>query len=215
MIIGHEHEADEQPRHRTADEQVSDRRVGHERVENHRDRGRDDRADDRGRRRDRRGIARRVTVVLGHQVDRDLAGAGRVGNSRPRHARKDDADDDVHMTETTAKPADQRDAELVEAGRDRTRIHDVRGDDEQRHGEDHETVVEALDDLFRGEAEILSLDQQIGDRRDDHAERDRRAERREAEHGGERDGESEAHVRGSPSRTFVGTPRARITTRQP
>ncbi len=99
--------------------------------------------------------------------------------------------------------------------RDRAGIHDVGGDDEERHRQNDEAVVEALDDLLGGEPEILPLDGEIDDGRNDHRERDRRPQDEQDGKAGEAGEKGDGHGRGAPSRVSGSAPRARRQARKP
>ena len=195
-VEDHQHQAHQKARQDAAEKEVSDRAVGDERVEHHRDRRRDDRADGRGGRRDRGRVSRRIVAVARHQADDDLADARRVRDRRTGHAGKDQVGDDVDVAEPAAEAADDRHAELEQALADRAGVHDVGGGDEQRHREQHEAVVEALDVLLGGERQVLAVDREVGDRRHDHGQRDRRADARHDEQRQQAKSEGGAHASG-------------------
>ena len=143
------------------------------------------------------GKARRIMPALDHHLDRDLADARGIGNGRARHAGKDQADQDIDLRQATAEAADNRLAEVEQPVADGAFIHDIGGDDEQRHCQDDEAVVDALDDLLGGETQVLPGDRQIDDGGDDHRMRDRRADGGQTE---QRD-QAKREGRGSYGRT--------------
>jgi hypothetical protein len=151
-----------------AEEQVADRGVGHARVDDHGDRRWDDRADDGGHGRQRRSVAWRVLAVLGHHPLHHLAGAGSIGDGRSRHARKDDALDDVDVGKAAPEPADHSIAEAQQALCHRADVHQLRSQDEQRHREDDVVVVHPVQQLLGRRPHIEPCQQQIEDRAGDH-----------------------------------------------
>ena len=104
----HRHESN--PKQHAGDDaakkKVPDRCVRYQRVEYHRDRRRDDRSDDGGRRRDRAGIGHRVAAVFRHHPNDDAPDADGVGDRRARHPRKDHVGDNVDVAKTAAKAPD-------------------------------------------------------------------------------------------------------------
>ena len=199
-IHRHQYHAHQQSRHDAAQEQITDRGVRHQRVQHHRDRRRDDRADGRGRRGDRGRITARIAVALGHHLDDDLADTGSVGHGRARHAGEDQARDDVDMAQPALEAAHHANAETQQPLADGAGIHDVGRDDEQRHCQQHEAVVQAIADLLGRDAQILALDGQVDDGPDDDGVRDRRANGGQAEQHDQAHGEGERHVSGAASR---------------
>ena len=178
-------ERHQQARNDAAEEQVADRGVRDQRIEHHRDRRRDDRPDHRRRRRDRRRIAHRIAVVARHHVDADAPGAGEVGDRRARHAGEDDALRDVDVAEAAAEAPDQHVAEAQQVVGHLADVHQLGGEQEQRHREQHVAVVQAVEDLLGRGAEVEACEQQIEDRAGDHRIADRQAEQAEAHDGAE------------------------------
>ena len=80
------------------------------------------------------------------------------------------------MAETAPETADEGDTELEQPVGDRAGVHDVRGDDEQRHGEQHEAAVEAVHQNLACNAHALTAGGQINQRADDDGIGDRRAD---------------------------------------
>ena len=137
-------------------------------------------------------------AALDHHVDRYLADARRIGDGRARHAGKDQADEDIYLRHATAESSHNRLAEVQKPVGDGAFIHDVGGDDEERHRQDDEAVVDALDHLLRGQSEILPRDGEIDDRGDDHRMRDRRTDGRKTEQHDQAKRECNAHMVGTP-----------------
>ena len=164
-----------------AKKQVADRGVGDERVDDDGDRGRDDRADDCGRRGKCCGKARGVAAVRGHHDLRHLAGAGRVGDGRARHAGEDDRLHDVDMGEAAAEAPHQGVAEMEQALGHRAGVHQFGGEDEQGHGEQDVARVHAVQQLLGGGAHVEAGEPEIEDRAADHGMPDRQAENAQAD----------------------------------
>ena len=203
------------PGNKAAQEQVADRGVGDERVHHHRDGRRDDWTDRRGCRSDRSGIAGRIPVILAHHLDDDLAEADRVGDGGAGHAREDHVGDHVDVAKSAAEAPDEREAEFQQPFRDRPRVHDVGGGDEQRDGEQQEAVEETLDHLLGGEPEILPLEHEIDDRGHDHGERNRRAHAGHPKQGDKAPEEGGAHRLSSRSSVSMESPRISLNARNP
>ncbi len=189
----HQHRPHEQAGQHAGDEQVADRGVGDHGVQHHRDRGRDDRPD-RGRGRGHRTReARCVACIAQHQVDHQLAGAGGIGQGAAAHAREDDAEHDVDLGEAAAQPADQQRGEAQQALADSTRVHDLGGEDEHRHREQHEALEQPVQALIGEQPHVLAGDQEVEEPRGDHREADRHADRGPAEEADEHQAGGEAH----------------------
>ena len=73
-----------------------------------------------------------VAVVL-HRLDLDGAETGGVGDRRPRHAGEDHRADDVDVAEAALHPADERNREAVDATGHAGDVHQIAGQDEERH----------------------------------------------------------------------------------
>jgi hypothetical protein len=71
--------------------------------------------------------------VILHRLDFDGAEARGVRDGGAGHAGKDHRTDDIDVTEAAAHPAHQRDRELVDAPGDSGDVHEVAGQDEERH----------------------------------------------------------------------------------
>jgi hypothetical protein len=155
-----------------------------------------------GRRRQRRGEARRILAVLGHHRLHNPAGSGRIRDGRARHAGEDHALDDVDLGQTAAETPDQRIAEAQQALRHRADIHQLRRQDEERHGEDDVVRVHAVEQLLGGDAEILACQQQVEDRAGDHRMADRQAEQRQRDDRQDGEGERAGHT---PEPALVGS----------
>ncbi len=196
---GHQQAGDD-----AAEEEVADRGIGDERIDDHRDRRRDDRPDDGGHGGQRRRIARRVLAVLGHHHLHHLAGAGGIGDGRAGHAGEDDALHDVDVRKAAAEPADDGVAEAQQALGHRADVHQLRGQDEQRHGEDDVVGVHAVQELLGGRSHVEPGQQQIEDRAGDHGVPDRQAEEGKRGDRDDRDRERAGEVH-TPDPALVGS----------
>ena len=110
------------------------------------------------------------------------------------------------MAEPAAEAADDGDAEGQEPLADRAGIHDGGGDNEERHGQDDEAVVETLDDLLGGEAQILALYREIDDGCHQHRIGDGRTDPGEHQQHQEACRKGDAHVVSGPP-TVTSRPR--------
>ena len=206
--------AEQEARDHPAEEQVADRRVGHERVEHERDRRRDDGTDHRRRCRERRREARRVLAVARHERLHDLAAARGIGERGARHAREHDALHHVHLREPAAIAAHERIAELEQPIHDAAAVHELGGEDEQRHGEEHVARVHAVEQLLGRGPHVEAGDPEVEHRARDHRVPDRQPEQAQRDDGedGERERTREVH-RPEPvlagSATSTSSPRKR------
>jgi len=103
------------------------------------------------------------------------------------------------MAQATFEAADDADAKSQQALADGPGIHDVGGNDEQRHCQQYEAVVQAVTDLLGSDAQVLALEGQVDNRADDDGVRDRRADRGQPEQHDQTHGECKRHVVGAPS----------------
>ena len=156
-----------------ADEQVADRFLGRDAVEDHGDRRRDDDVDGAGRRqesaRDRDRIALLQQRRIEHPADRRDRGGARAGN-RAEHR----AGANRGQAEAAANAAEQRQHPVHQPLRNAARRHDRAGQHEERHR--NQVVVV-------GAAEQLGLDQ--AQRQIEHVDeghRRRRHQHREDRH---------------------------------
>ncbi len=101
----HEHDAEQEARHGARRKERVDARLREARVEDERDRGRDDGAEGAARR-DRRAAERAPVARLRHFVDGDHADARRAGGRRAAHGGHDDAGDDGSVGESAPAVAE-------------------------------------------------------------------------------------------------------------
>ncbi len=97
------------------------------------------------------------------------------------------------MAQTAPEAPDRGDTEVEQSSRDRAGVHDVRRHDEQRHRQQDETLVEALEDLLARKGEIEAGEAEIDQRRQDDGVADRRSDAGQDEEGQQAGGEFEAH----------------------
>ena len=93
---------------------------------------------------------------------------GGVGDGAAAHAGEDHARDDVDVAEPAPDAPDGGDTEPQQPLADGAGVHDVGGDDEERHGQQHEAAVEALYQLLDGKPDVLTGHREINQRREDH-----------------------------------------------
>ena len=125
--------------HDAGQEQRADRRIRDHAVDDERQRWRDDRPQRRRGRGDADRELLRVAVVA-HRLDLDRAEPRGVRDRRAGQPREDDAADDVHMAQAAFHPADEPEREVIDAVGDAGRVHQVAGEDEERHGQQREAV---------------------------------------------------------------------------
>ena len=116
----------------------------------------------------------RVAVVL-HRLDLDRAEAAGVGDRGAGHAGEDHAAHDVDVPEPALQPADQREREVVDAVGDPGGVHQVAGEDEERHREQREAVDAADHAVDHGERGNRPRDPDVQQRGERHRHRDRQA----------------------------------------
>ena len=188
-VHAHLRERHQKSRDHAAHEQVADRRVRDQRVDHHRNGRRNDRPDHRRCGGDRRRIADRIAIVLRHHVDADLAGAGEIGNRGAGHAREDDALHDIDVAEAALEAADQHVAERQQVIGHLAEVHQLGGEQEQRHGEQHVAVHETVQNLLRRRSDIEPREQQVENRSSDHRIADRQSEKAQPDDGVDADRE--------------------------
>ena len=111
---------------------------------------------------------------------------------------------DVDLRQAAAEAADDRVAEVQQPVGHRADVHQLGGQDEQRHGEDDVVGVHAVEELLGGGAHVEAGKQQIEDRAGDHRMADRQAEegQRRDRDDREREGAGEVHT---PDPALVGS----------
>jgi hypothetical protein len=76
--------------------------------------------------------------VVAHRLDLDGAQPRGIADGGAGHPREDHGAHDVHVAEAALHPADQGEREGVDAVRDACRVHQVSGEDEERHRQQRE-----------------------------------------------------------------------------
>ena len=108
------------------------------------------------------------------------------------------------MRKPAAKPADQRVAERHQPIGHAADVHELGGEDEQRHGQDHVVGVHAVQQLLGGRPHVEARKQQIEDRACDHRMADRQAEKGQHRHRDDRERERAGEVH-TPELALVGS----------
>ena len=162
-VHGHQQGRHQQARNDAAEKEIANRRIGDEGIEHQGNGWRNDWADGGRGCHNGAGIARRIVAGLEHHPDRNLAHARGIGHGGARHAGKDQADQNIHLRHAALEAADNGLAEFEKPVADGADVHDVGRGDEQRHGQQDEAVIDALYELLRGERQVLSRQQEIGD----------------------------------------------------
>ena len=203
----HEAECGEQAGHDARDEHLHHRSARHDRVEDHRDRRRDD---DRQRGRGGGHCGRegaRVAALL-HGGHDDGRGGGHPRDSRARDLREEHVAQHVHLGESAPHPADERLAEVDQPVRDPRGVHDRGGEDEERD-RDQRKAGRALVERERhvGQARATLGREHRRDRRDAKRHGDRNVDQHQHDHADE---DEEADH--SDSSTGLASPRASRST---
>ncbi len=133
----HHAQAAEDAGHDAGDEELDHRGAGDHRVEQHRDRRRDDDRE-RGRRGDHRGRELLAVAAASHRRDQDRAQRRRVGDRRAGDLGEKERRPDRHHRQPAADPAEQRRRERDQPARDARRVHDRARQDEQRDRDQRE-----------------------------------------------------------------------------
>ncbi len=120
-----------------------------------------------------------ILSVARHHADDDPADADGVGNGGAGHSREDDVRHDIDVTEAAAKPADKHKTEFQKPIGEASAVHQIRGEDEQRHRQQNVAVEQTVQDLLAGGPKVEARDEQIEHRRADHRQADRQPEQRE------------------------------------
>jgi hypothetical protein len=149
-VDDHEPDPDHDPRHESAEEQFSHRKLRVIRVHDHRDARRDDGADGRGGGDDRHGVILAVPL-LDHGRDHDRPDGRGVRDAGALDARKDHRGDDAHVAEAAFEASDQGVGEIDDFFRNLRFHHDVPGQDEEgnRHEAEGVDSPEGLDGNHR------------------------------------------------------------------
>ena len=153
----HHRAAAQHARNDAGDEQLHHRGIGHHRIQDHRNRRRDDHRQ-RGRRRGDGGREFLRVALLLHRRDQDRAHRGDVGDCRSGDLGEEHRGRDVDHREPALDEADQRRCKRDQPSRQAGRIHDRAGQDEQRNrqqrkaggaGEHHDRRIEQGVDAAR------------------------------------------------------------------
>jgi hypothetical protein len=198
----HQHAGD-QP----AGEKLADRDVADDAENDHGQRWRNDRADGRGR----RGDADRELVLVAmvaHGLDLDGTEAAGIGDRGSRHAGEDDRADHVHMAEAALHPAHRRDCEVVDAVGNPGRVHQVAGQDEERHGEQGKRIDAAGHPVEHHEVRDHGLELDVGERPRGKRHEDRNPEHEQEEEDAEQPDHAALSVDDEALAGRVGTPAA-------
>jgi len=84
-----------------------------------------------------------VVAVILHRLDLDGAETGGVRDRGAGHAGKDHRAENVDMREPAAHPAAGRHRKIIDAVGDAGRIHQIAGEDEERHRQQRKAVEPA------------------------------------------------------------------------
>jgi len=110
-------------------------------------------------------------VVL-HRLDLDGAETGGIRDGGAGHAREDHRPDDVDVPKPAAHPAGDRNREVVDAVGDPRGVHQISGEDEERHRKQRERVDAAghavQDHEVRDAGDEVGVEQRGTGQRDKH-----------------------------------------------
>ena len=136
---GHAEQAHHQPRQDAGGKQAGDRHAHHRAVDHHQVGRRNRRADDRAGHHHGAGKGLLVAVLFHRRHHRAAEGRrfrdGGAGDAREQHR-----GDHARVGHAAAQVADQRVGELGQAVGDARLVHQLAGEDEQRHGQEGEQV---------------------------------------------------------------------------
>ena len=205
----HQHRRHQEARHDAGRKELPDRGIGDHAVDDERQRRGNDRADGGRGGGDADG---EVGVVAGvaHRLDFDVAEPTGVGDRSARHAGEDDARADIHMAEPAVHPPDRRARETEDACRDAGGVHQVSGENEERHGDQREGV-DAVHHVVEHRHRRQPGEHDEDERREPERDRDRRTDHHQNE---EQDKEKEERHRATrPSPSSRGVSIAATTSR--
>ena len=111
-----------------------------------------------------------------HRLDFDGAEACGIGDRGARHAGKDHRANDIDVAEAAAHPAHQRDRELVDAPRHAGDVHQIAGQNEERHRQQRKALDAGDHALRQRHVGRDAGDENINQRRYRHGQRDRQAD---------------------------------------
>ncbi len=166
------------------EEQRADRHRKDAAPHDHQDRGRDDDGEHRRHRRDgdREG---EVVAFLGLRLDEDLRLARRIRGGRARDAGKEDRQHHVDLRKPARPMADHRARQLQQPVGRAADVHQVRGEQEERHREQDERVVGVEGLLHQVHRVEPRLDRQNRQARERERESDRHPQEHEEEEAAE------------------------------
>ena len=171
----HLRQADQEARHHARQVQRADRHLQHAAPHDHQDRRRDDHREHRRHRGDR-DREREVVAFLDLRLDEDLALARRVGRGRPGDAGEEHRQQHIDLRQRAGEVADHRPRQGDQTVGDAADVHQVGGQQEERHREQDERVVgleRRVEDDHRRQPR---LDEQHGQAGEPQRERHRHAQ---------------------------------------
>ena len=150
----HQQNGHDQCRNDAAHEELCNADTRHTAVNNERDRGREDRADDGGGRGDGTGEVL-IIAVARHGFHFDCAEAARIRNGGAGHTGEHDACHNVCMAKAAGDPADELFRRVEDLAGDLACIHQVARHDEQRD-RDQKERVDTVDHLLADDDQIIA-----------------------------------------------------------
>ena len=167
----HQHQTDQNAWQQAGDEDLGDRDLRGNGVDHHHDAGRNDWPDGRGGQRHRGSEFGPVAGGL-HRTQLHRAQPGRIGHRRARDAREDHAGQHVHLRQATAHEADHSGCEVEYLLRDPQPIHQIGGQDEERHRHQW-NALGACGHYLWNAAQVVATGQHADDGRQGDGDRNR------------------------------------------
>ncbi len=106
--------------------------------------------------------------MIFHGLDLDRADACGIRKRRSGHAGKNDRADNVDLRQAAFHPADQRQGEGIDAAGDPGDVHQIAGEDEERHRQQRKALDAGDHALGGDEVGRHIIDEKVSDRRDRH-----------------------------------------------
>ena len=170
----HQQQRHDDRRHHAAHEQLAHADARHAAVDDQRDGGREDRADDRGGRRYRSGKVFVITVRL-HGFHLDGAETARIRHGRAGHAGENHRCNNIGMAQTAGDPAHQFAGRVEDFLCDAAGVHEVAGKNKQRY-RDQKEGVDSADHLLSDDHHGVTQGQAAQNRRGPDGNTDRHAD---------------------------------------
>ncbi len=204
--VAHEEAREEQPRQHARDEELGDRHLRRDPVDDHDDRGRDEQAQ-RARARERADRHVLGVAAAPELRQRHLADGGAGGRARARHGREDRAADDVGVQQPAGNALQPGGEALEHVLRQARAEEDLAHPQEERQRGEGPRRARAPDRDGHGVAHGAAREELHADPRDaQQGEPDPEPARQEREEEGDEDGGDEDVHRATPCASFRSPP---------